>query len=91
MDRLARSLPLLLSLIAGSVDVIGFLSLDHLFTAHITGNLVVLASLLARGGPPNVIQILAVPVFMAAIAAAWLLAWSLSGLLVGGGGSVGPT
>jgi uncharacterized membrane protein YoaK (UPF0700 family) len=55
------------------VDVIGFLSLG-LFTAHITGNLVVIAALLVRGGPPNLAQVLAVPVFMAAVAVVWLIA-----------------
>jgi uncharacterized membrane protein YoaK (UPF0700 family) len=74
MDRLERSLPPLLSVIAGMVDVIGFVSLDHLFTAHITGNLVVISALLVRGGPPNVAQILAVPVFIVAVAAVRLIA-----------------
>jgi len=55
------------------VDVIGFLSLG-LFTAHVTGNLVVIAALLVRGGPPKMAQILAVPVFIAAVAAVWLIA-----------------
>src|SRR3979490_1623156 len=68
-----RLLPALLSGVAGMVDVIGFLSLG-LFTAHVTGNLVVIAALLVRGGPPNAPQILAVPVFMAAVAAVWLIA-----------------
>src|SRR5260370_18542622 len=63
----------LLSGVAGMVDVIGFLSLG-LFTAHVTGNLVVIAALLVRGGPPNIAQVLAVPVFMAAVAAVWLIA-----------------
>ena len=66
-------LPTLLSVIAGSVDVIGYLSLG-LFTANVTGNLVVIAALLERGGPPNLTQILAVPVFIAAVAAVWLIA-----------------
>jgi uncharacterized membrane protein YoaK (UPF0700 family) len=66
-------LPGLLSGVAGMVDVIGYLSLG-LFTAHITGNLVVIAALLVRGGPPNMAQVLAVPVFMAAVASVWLIA-----------------
>ena len=65
-----RLLPALLSGVAGMVDVIGFLSLG-LFTAHVTGNLVVIAALLVRGGPPNIAPVLAVPVFMAAVAAVW--------------------
>jgi uncharacterized membrane protein YoaK (UPF0700 family) len=68
-----RLLPAMLSGVAGMVDVIGFLTLG-LFTAHVTGNLVVIAALPVRGGPPNIAQILAVPVFMAAVAAVWLIA-----------------
>src|SRR5215831_12254852 len=58
------------------VDVIGFLSFG-LFTAHVTGNLVVIAAILVRGGPPKLAQILAVPVFMTAVAAAWGVAKAL--------------
>ena len=57
------------------VDVIGFLSLG-LFTAHVTGNLVVIAALVVRGGPPKIAQVLAVPVFIVAVAAVWLIAKS---------------
>jgi uncharacterized membrane protein YoaK (UPF0700 family) len=67
-------LPTLLSVIAGMVDLIGFLTLGNIFTAHITGNLVVLAAVLVRGGPLNLAQALAIPVFMLAVAATWLLA-----------------
>ncbi len=56
------------------VNVIGYLSLGKLFTAHVTGNLVVNAALLVRGGPPNLAQVLAVPVFIVAVAAVWLIA-----------------
>jgi uncharacterized membrane protein YoaK (UPF0700 family) len=66
-------LPAVLSAVAGMVDVIGFVSLK-LFTAHVTGNLVVIAALLVRGGPPNVAQILAVPVFILAVGSVWLIA-----------------
>ena len=72
--QLQKRLPPLLSTIAGMVDVIGYLSLGKLFTAHVTGNLVVIAALLVRGGPPNMAQILAVPVFIVAVAAVWLIA-----------------
>ena len=59
----------ILSVLAGLVDVIGFLRLDHLFTAHITGNLVVMADQVANGGPPHVAQLLSIPVFAAAVVA----------------------
>ena len=45
----AKLLPFVLSLIAGSVDTIGFFGLAGLFTAHVTGNLVILAARLAAG------------------------------------------
>ena len=44
-----KLLPGVLSIIAGSVDVICFLGLGGLFAAHITGNLVVLAAHIATG------------------------------------------
>jgi uncharacterized membrane protein YoaK (UPF0700 family) len=67
-------LPPLLSVIAGIVEVMGYLTLGNLFTAHVTGNLVTIAALLVHGGPPSLSQILAVPVFIVALAAMWLLA-----------------
>src|SRR5258706_509565 len=69
-----RAFPTLLSVIAGMVDLTGFLNLGNLFTAHITGNLVAVAALVVRGGRINPAQILAIPVFMLAVAATWLLA-----------------
>jgi len=71
--RLEKRLPPLLSVIAGMVDLIGFFTLGS-FTAHVTGNLVVAAAAAVRGGPWNLAQALAIPVFMAAVAAAWLIA-----------------
>jgi uncharacterized membrane protein YoaK (UPF0700 family) len=58
------SLSFVLSTTAGTVDVIGFLALDGLFTAHITGNLVVLAVHYTTGGFCEVGPLLAVPVFV---------------------------
>ena len=64
-----------LSLIAGSMDVIGFLGLGGgLFTAHITGNLVILAAHVATGGAAQAAAMLSVPMFMAALFLARLLA-----------------
>jgi len=51
----------LLSVIAGMVDVIGFLSLG-IFTAHVTGYIVVIGALIVRHNRVNPAQILAVPV-----------------------------
>ena len=66
-------LPIVLSATAGAVDVIGFLALGGLFTAHITGNLVVVAAHYAIGGFGQVGPLLAVPVFVAVLAAVALL------------------
>jgi uncharacterized membrane protein YoaK (UPF0700 family) len=64
VDLPAMALPFVLSLIAGSTDTVGFLSLNGLFTAHITGNLVVLAAHVINGDPAVLSYLLAVPVFM---------------------------
>lgn len=61
-------LPTVLSTTAGAADVIGFLALGGLFTAHITGNLVIVAAHYVTGGFSQVGPLLAVPVFMAVMA-----------------------
>ena len=63
----------MLSVIAGMVDLIGFLSLGIL-TAHITANIVVIGALVVRHNRVNPAQILAIPVFILAVAGTWLLA-----------------
>jgi uncharacterized membrane protein YoaK (UPF0700 family) len=74
-DRLGtKLLTFVLSVIAGSVDVIGFLGLGALFIAHITGNLVVLAARTAIGEHASAAHLLSVPVFIIALFAARLLA-----------------
>jgi uncharacterized membrane protein YoaK (UPF0700 family) len=70
----AKMLPTVLSVIAGSVDAISFLGLGGLFTAHVTGNLVVLVAHLATGGRAPVANILSVPVFVVALGLTRLLA-----------------
>jgi uncharacterized membrane protein YoaK (UPF0700 family) len=72
-----QSLLILLSVIAGSTDTIGFLELDGLFTAHITGNLVVLAAHLFEGGDTQTAKMLSVPVFVLTINLAVALAAGL--------------
>jgi uncharacterized membrane protein YoaK (UPF0700 family) len=57
------TLPLLLSLNAGFVDTAGFLALQGLFTAHVTGNFVTLGASLVLGTSGAVAKLLALPVF----------------------------
>ena len=72
-----KLLPTILSVIAGSVDAIGFLGLGGLFTAHVTGNLVILAAHLVSGGDAPVAPMLSVPVFMVALGLARVLVGGL--------------
>jgi uncharacterized membrane protein YoaK (UPF0700 family) len=76
-DLASRALPFVLSLIAGSTDIIGFLGLNGLFTAHITGNLVVLAAHIVAGDPTIFSYVLSVPVFMLMLFLTRLLAGGL--------------
>jgi uncharacterized membrane protein YoaK (UPF0700 family) len=69
-----RLLPGVLSLTAGSMDVIGFLGLGGLFTAHITGNLVIFAAHVVTGEAAQWAAILSVPVFMLVLCLARLSA-----------------
>ncbi len=67
-------LALMLSIVAGLTDLTGFLTLGHVFTAHVTGNIALLASDLLRDHALSVPQLLVVPVFAVAVAAWMLLA-----------------
>jgi uncharacterized membrane protein YoaK (UPF0700 family) len=60
-------LPAVLSTTAGSVDVIGFLALGGLFTAHISGNLCVVAAHYSTGRFSQAGPLLSVPVFIAVL------------------------
>src|ERR1700677_1604227 len=75
-----KLLPAVLSLTAGSVDVISFLGLGGLFTAHITGNLVILASHIVNGGEAPVAPMLSVPIFMVVLVCTRLLVGGLESL-----------
>jgi hypothetical protein len=74
-------LPAVLSLTAGSVDVISFLGLGGLFPAHITGNLVILAAHIVNAGEAPVALMLSVPVFVVML--------GLTRLVIGGLKSLG--
>jgi uncharacterized membrane protein YoaK (UPF0700 family) len=79
-SRGMKLLPALLSIIAGSVDAIGFLGLGGLFTAHVTGNLVILAAHLVSGGTAAAAPMLSVPVFTLALGLTKLLASGLEAI-----------
>ena len=72
--RLEDWLPPMLSIVAGMVDLTGFYTLGNVFTAHVTGNLVVATAALVAGEPLRWAQALAIPIFMLAVAAVWLIA-----------------
>ena len=74
---LRMTLPLLLSLNAGFVDTAGFLALQGLFTAHVTGNFVTLGASLVLGTSGAVAKLLALPVFCTVVIATRLLSSAL--------------
>ena len=63
------AVPLLLTVNAGYVDTAGFLALQGLFTAHVTGNFVTLGASIALGTSGAVAKVLALPVFCVVVIA----------------------
>jgi uncharacterized membrane protein YoaK (UPF0700 family) len=61
------SLPILLSFNGGYVDTAGYIALQGLFTAHVTGNFVTIGSALIFGTSGVIAKLLALPVFCAVI------------------------
>jgi len=59
----------LLALTAGFVDTVGFIALFGLFTAHVTGNFVLIGAAIAGQHEGIVGKLLALPVFVLAVAA----------------------
>ena len=76
-----KALPFVLSVVAGSADVVSFLGLGSLFVAHITGNVIILAAHVVDGTRVGISTLLSVPVFA--------LALILVRLLIAGVESVG--
>jgi uncharacterized membrane protein YoaK (UPF0700 family) len=70
-------IPALLSLNGGFVDTVGFLGLQGLFTAHVTGNFVTLAAALVAGTHGVIGKLLALPEFVAVVIIARLLGAAL--------------
>lgn len=68
-----RAAPLLAA-VAGYVDTLGFVALFGLFTAHVTGNFVLIGAELARPGHGVLLKLLAFPAFVVAVVAARLVA-----------------
>ncbi len=77
-DTLRTFVPLLLSLNAGYVDTAGFLALQGLFTAHVTGNFVTLGAALVMGSTGILAKLLALPVFCIVVISARLFGTWLS-------------
>jgi uncharacterized membrane protein YoaK (UPF0700 family) len=77
-----KLLPAVLSLIAGSVDVISFVGLGGLFAAHITGNLVILAAHIVAGAEAPLALVISAPVFIVVLGMTRLLAGGLERLRV---------
>jgi len=59
----------LMAFTAGFVDTCGFVALFGLFTAHVTGNFVLIGATLASSRPGILAKLLAFPVFILAVAA----------------------
>jgi uncharacterized membrane protein YoaK (UPF0700 family) len=63
----------ILALIAGYVDTLGFVALFGLFTAHVTGNFVLIGAEVAGVGQGALLKLLAFPAFIAGIASSSVL------------------
>jgi uncharacterized membrane protein YoaK (UPF0700 family) len=75
-----KPLPLLMSLNAGFVDTAGFLALQGLFTAHVTGNFVTFGAALVNGTSGAFAKLLALPVFCAVVLVTRMFSFSLPSL-----------
>jgi uncharacterized membrane protein YoaK (UPF0700 family) len=71
------TLPTVLSFNGGYVDTVGYLSLQGLFTAHVTGNFVTIGAALVFGTSGIVAKLLALPVFCMVIIVTRLVSFIL--------------
>jgi len=77
MPRNILLLPLLMSLNAGLVDTAGFLALQGLFTAHVTGNFVTFGAAIVLGTSGALAKLLALPVFCLVVITTRIFSFSL--------------
>lgn len=56
--------PVLLTIVGGAIDTIGFIALFGFFTAHVTGNLVLAGAAWVKGGAGLWIKLAAIPLFI---------------------------
>lgn len=68
------TIAVLLSFVAGYVDTVGFVALFGLFTAHVTGNLVLIGATLVRSKHGLITKLAALPVFVLVVGATALYA-----------------
>lgn len=61
--------PVLLTVVGGAIDTIGFIALLGFFTAHVTGNLVLAGSAFVKGGAGLWIKLGAIPLFIVTVIA----------------------
>src|SRR5580698_6249094 len=66
-----------LAAIAGYVDTLGFVALFGLFTAHVTGNFVLIGAEVANVGQGVLVKIMAFPAFIAGVAVSSVLVKTL--------------
>jgi uncharacterized membrane protein YoaK (UPF0700 family) len=71
------TLPIALSFNGGYVDTAGYLALQGLFTAHVTGNFVTIGAALVYGTSGIVAKLLALPVFCIVIIVTRLVSFKL--------------
>lgn len=78
MSTIHRSMAPALSFNGGFVDTIGFLALQGLFTAHVTGNFVTLGVSIVHGTSGALAKLLALPVFAVVVGLSHLAAVSIN-------------
>jgi uncharacterized membrane protein YoaK (UPF0700 family) len=78
MPSIHRSMAPALSFNGGFVDTIGFLALQGLFTAHVTGNFVTLGVSIVHGTSGALAKLLALPLFALVVGLSHLAAVSIN-------------